>query len=74
MELLRLTGNIHFLEMLNFIGRKLMTEHEKIYLTAESLLRDSFLLAEQILKNGFIPNFIVAVWRGGTPVGIAVQE
>ena len=51
-----------------------MTEHEKIYLTAESLLRDSFLLAEQILKDGFIPNFIVAVWRGGTPVGIAVQE
>ncbi|GIT25129.1 MAG: hypothetical protein CM1200mP41_11730 [Gammaproteobacteria bacterium] len=37
MELLKLTGNIHFLEMLNFIGRKLMTEHEKIYLTAESL-------------------------------------
>ena len=74
MELLKLTGNIHFLEMLNFIGRKLMTEHEKIYLTAESLLRDSFLLAEQILKDGFIPNFIVAVWRGGTPVGIAVQE
>ena len=74
MELLRLTGNIHFLEMLNFIGRKLMTEHEKIYLTAESLLRDSFLLAEQILKDGFIPNFIVAVWRGVTPVCIAVQE
>ena len=74
MELLKLTGNIHCLEMLNFIGRKLMTEHEKIYLTAESLLRDSFLLAEQILKDGFIPNFIVAVWRGGTPVGIAVQE
>ena len=74
MELLGLTGNIHFPEMLDFIGRKLMTEHEKIYLTAESLLRDSFLLAEQILKDGFIPNFIVAVWRGGTPVGIAVQE
>ena len=74
MEILRLTGNIHFLEKVNFIGRKLMTEHEKIYLTAESLLRDSFLLAEQILKDGFIPNFIVAVWRGGTPVGIAVQE
>ena len=73
MEILRLTGNIHFLEKVNFIGRKLMTEHEKIYLTAESLLRDSFLLAEQILKDGFIPYFIVGVWRGVTPVGIDVQ-
>ena len=28
----------------------------------------------QILESGFRPNFIVGVWRGGTPVGIAVQE
>jgi hypoxanthine phosphoribosyltransferase len=38
------------------------------------LLRDSFLLAEQIFASGFRPNFIVGVWRGGAPVGIAVQE
>jgi hypothetical protein len=27
-----------------------------------------------ILTSGFRPSFIVGVWRGGTPVGIAVQE
>ena len=47
---------------------------EKVYIGAEELLADSFRLAEQIYKSGFRPNFIVGVWRGGTPVGIAVQE
>ena len=32
------------------------------------------MLAEQIYASGFRPNFIVGVWRGGAPVGIAVQE
>ena len=35
---------------------------------------DSFKLARQIYLSGFRPKFIVGVWRGGTPVGIAVQE
>ena len=47
---------------------------EKVYIGAKELLVDSFRLAEQIYKSGFRPNFIVGVWRGGTPVGIAVQE
>lgn len=47
---------------------------EKIYITAEQLHRDSLLLAERILQSGFRPNFIIALWRGGTPIGIAVQE
>ncbi len=34
----------------------------------------SLLLAEKIFESGFKPNFIVALWRGGTPVGIVVQE
>ena len=46
----------------------------KVYITAQSLLADSFLLGKQILESDFTPNFIVGVWRGGTPVGIAVQE
>ncbi|MCR9260664.1 MAG: phosphoribosyltransferase family protein [Pseudomonadaceae bacterium] len=50
-------------------------EHsEKIYINADELLRDSFALALKVLESGFRPDFIVAVWRGGTPVGIAVQE
>jgi uncharacterized protein len=47
---------------------------EKTYITAQQLLDMSFKLGINILKSGFKPKFIVAVWRGGTPVGIAVQE
>lgn len=46
----------------------------KVYLTAQSLLEDSFKLAHQVLESGFEPTFIIAVWRGGAPIGIAVQE
>ena len=47
---------------------------EKLYLTADRLLEDSFALANQILDAGFRPTHIVGIWRGGAPVGIAVQE
>ena len=47
---------------------------EKIFIKAEALLRDSFLLASKIFQSGFRPDYIVGIWRGGTPVGIAVQE
>ncbi len=47
---------------------------DKIYLTASSLLQDSFRLAAKMHRSGFIPDFIVGIWRGGTPVGIAIQE
>lgn len=47
---------------------------KKRYLTAQELLNDSFELGLSIFKSGFKPSFIIAVWRGGTPVGIAVQE
>ena len=46
----------------------------KVYLTAQSLLEDSFKLAHKVLESGFKPTFIIAVWRGGAPIGIAVQE
>jgi len=46
----------------------------KVYLTAQGLLNDSFALAKQVLDSGFEPTFIIAVWRGGAPIGIAVQE
>ena len=47
---------------------------DKTYITAQQLLEDSFRLAHQVLSDGFKPNFIVGIWRGGSPVGIAVQE
>ena len=47
---------------------------EKLYLSAQGLLEDSFRLGARILASGFRPSFIVAIWRGGAPVGTAVQE
>ena len=46
----------------------------KTYITADELVHDSFKLGVQIHNSGFKPDFIVGVWRGGTPVGIAIQE
>ena len=46
----------------------------KIFITASELLQDSFRLAAQIHRSGFRPDFIIGIWRGGTPVGIAIQE
>jgi len=47
---------------------------EKQYLSAQGLLEDSFRLAANVLQSGFRPTFIVAIWRGGAPIGTAVQE
>ena len=47
---------------------------EKLFIKANELLEDSFNLAWQIYESGYKPNYIVGVWRGGAPVGIAVQE
>lgn len=47
---------------------------EKVYITAQELLDDSFRLGLDIIDSQFRPDFIVAIWRGGTPVGIAIQE
>lgn len=47
---------------------------EKIFITAEELLRDSFKLAKLVHDSDFDPDFIIGVWRGGAPVGIAIQE
>ena len=49
-------------------------EVDKVFISAQQLLEDSFRLAHKIHQDGFHPNFIVGIWRGGTPVGIAVQE
>ena len=46
----------------------------KTYLSADALLLDSYRLANRILDAGFRPTHIVGIWRGGAPIGIAVQE
>ena len=47
---------------------------EKLYLSAQGLLEDAFRLGAMVLESGFEPSFITALWRGGAPIGIAVQE
>jgi len=44
------------------------------FIGANELLRDSFQLAANIFEAGFEPDFLVGLWRGGSAVGIAVQE
>ena len=46
----------------------------KRFIRADDLLRDSFQLAANIHAAGFQPDFLVGLWRGGSAVGIAVQE
>jgi hypoxanthine phosphoribosyltransferase len=46
----------------------------KRFIRADDLLRDSFQLAANIHDAGFKPDFLVGLWRGGSAVGIAVQE
>lgn len=46
----------------------------KQFISAQELLEDSFKLADQVYQDGFRPQFIVGIWRGGAPIGIAVQE
>jgi len=47
---------------------------EKHYIPAQQLLEDSFRLGANIIKDGFRPSIMIAIWRGGVPMGIAIQE
>ena len=47
---------------------------EKIFLDEDTLIEESFQLATKIMASDFKPTFIVGLWRGGSSVGIYVQE
>ena len=47
---------------------------DKLFIQPAELLEDSFKLAWQVYESGYRPNYIIGVWRGGSPIGIAVQE
>jgi hypoxanthine phosphoribosyltransferase len=46
----------------------------KQFLTEQDIMEDSFRLGVRIFNSGFRPTFIVGLWRGGSTVGIYVQE
>lgn len=47
---------------------------QKQFIGAAELLNDAFELALEILASDFKPDLIIGIWRGGTPVAIAIQE
>ena len=47
---------------------------DKIFLSADQQLRDSFRMARAIYDSGWHPDFLVGLWRGGTPIAIAIHE
>ncbi len=47
---------------------------KKRFIEEEELLEEGFRLAVDIFDSGFRPDFIVGIWRGGSTVGIYVQE
>lgn len=46
----------------------------KVFIGADALLAASFRLAIQIHASGYVPDLILGVWRGGSPIAIAVHE
>jgi hypoxanthine phosphoribosyltransferase len=47
---------------------------DKKFISAEELLLLSFTLARKIWDDGYRPTHLLGVWRGGTPIAIAVEE
>jgi hypoxanthine phosphoribosyltransferase len=75
---LGILGNIFYLwlfrECLRLPLPIKVCQMEKTFITAQQLLEDSFRLASKVFEDGFRPHFIIGIWRGGAPIGIAVQE
>jgi len=46
----------------------------KRFISSDELNKKSFQLASSIVKSDFRPNWLIALWRGGAPVGMCVQE
>ena len=51
-----------------------MAFNNKHYLSADEFLHDSWRLAAGVRESGWKPDVLVALWRGGAPVGVAVHE
>ncbi len=49
-------------------------EIKKQFLTAEKYLEDTWQLAAMVRRTPWRPDLLIALWRGGAPVGVAVHE
>ncbi len=50
------------------------TNRNYIYISATSLLLDSLKLGVNIFRQGYVPDFLIALWPGGVSAGLALQE
>jgi len=51
-----------------------MALNDKHYLSADEYLRDTWRLAAAVRRSDWRPDILIALWRGGAPVGVAVHE
>jgi len=51
-----------------------MALNDKHYLSADEYLRDTWRLAAAVRKSGWQPDILIALWRGGASVGVAMHE
>ena len=51
-----------------------MALNDKHYLSADEYLRDTWRLAAAVKASGWKPDVLIALWRGGAPVGVAMHE
>ncbi|MEM8564404.1 MAG: phosphoribosyltransferase family protein [Pseudomonadota bacterium] len=47
---------------------------DKRYISPQQLLTDAYALGVEIVNSGFKPDYLIGIWRGGTPVAIAIHE
>jgi hypothetical protein len=47
---------------------------EKLFVSASQLNTDSVRLGRKVWESGFRPDFLIGIWRGGTPSGIIIHE
>lgn len=60
--------------MINSLAMQDAVPPDKLFIQEEDLLLDGYRLGKRIVDSGFRPDFMVGIWRGGSSVGIVVQE
>ena len=46
----------------------------KRFVSPDELRKDSYKLGAQVIESKFRPDFMVALWRGGSTIGICIHE
>lgn len=52
----------------------MQSARQKFFIDEEALINESYRLAVMIFESGFRPRFLIGLWRGGSTIGIYVQE